>query len=117
MKKIVNIKKTPVFVDTDEMKFVALPESVRAVDSVYVIPEDVDVHWESQLCDPIDTKANKGDILITFYDRDLGRDFVIVKSEDWGKMLDNANKALQKRKEEWASKKSEVCGDARSEKF
>lgn len=107
MKKIINIKKTPVLVDTDEMKFKALPEKTRGIDSVYVIPEDADVHWESTLCDPIDVHASKDDILVTFYNDDLGRDFVIVKSEDWNKMLENADNAIQKRNEEWAIKKCE----------
>ncbi len=31
----------------------------------------------------VEADVKKNDILITFYDRDLGADFVIVKSEDW----------------------------------
>lgn len=51
--------------------------------------------------------VKKDDILITFYDRDLGTDFIIIKSEDWLKALNNAKEADQKRKEEWAAKQKE----------
>lgn len=61
--------------------------------------------------------VKKDDILITFYDSDLGTDFVIIKSEDWLKAINNAKEADQKRKEEWAAKQKEnksmalACGD------
>lgn len=66
----------------------------------------------------IEADVKKNDILVTFYDRDLGTDFVIVQSEDWLKALNNAKEADQKRKEEWAAKQKENkpmtldCGDA-----
>lgn len=55
----------------------------------------------------IEADVKKNDILVTFYDRDLGTDFVIVQSEDWLKALNNAKEADQKRKEEWAAKQKE----------
>lgn len=119
MKKIINIDRKPIIIDTDTAEVKAINRSARGIDDIYVIPEDAHIEWESKLFDKtIETDVKKSDILVTFYDRDLGADFVIIKSEDWLKALNNAKDAEQKRKEEWAAKQKEnkpidpVCGDA-----
>ena len=120
MKKIINIERKPIIVDTDTAEVKAINRSARGIDDIYVIPEDAHIEWESRFFPDktIEVDAKKNDILITFYDRDLGTDFVIVKSEDWLKAIDNAKAADQKRKEEWAAKQKENksmaldCGDA-----
>ena len=120
MKKIINIDRKPIIVDTDTAEVKAINRSTRGIDDIYVIPEDAHVEWTSKIFPDktICVDVNKDDILITFYDRDLGTDFVIVKSEDWLKAINNAKNAEQKRKEEWAAKQKEnkpidpVCEDA-----
>ena len=109
MKKIINIERKPIIVDTDAAEVQAINRSARGIDEVYVIPEDANVEWTSKFSPnkTICADVKKDDILITFYDRDLGTDFVIIKSEDWLKALDNAKVADQKRKEEWAAKQKE----------
>ena len=122
MKKIINIDRKPIIVDIDAAEVQAIDRSARCIDDIYVIPEDAHVEWTSKLFPDktICTDVKKDDILITFYDRDLGTDFVVIKSEDWLKALNNAKKADQKRKEEWAAKQKESahvnascedCGD------
>lgn len=120
MKKIINIERKPIIVDTETAEVKAISRSARGIDDIYVIPEDAHIEWESRFFPnkTIEVDAKKNDILVTFYDRDLGADFVIVKSEDWLKAIDNAKAADQKRKEEWAAKQKEskseslVCDDA-----
>ena len=120
MKKIINIDRKPIVVDTDTAEVNAINRSARGIDDIYVIPEDAHIEWTSKLSPDkiIETDVKKDDILVTFYDRDLGVDFVVVKSEDWLKALNNAKEADQKRKEEWAAKQKEnkpnslVCDDA-----
>lgn len=120
MKKIINIERKPIIVDTETAEVKAISRSARGIDDIYVIPEDAHIEWESRFFPDktIEVDAKKNDILVTFYDRDLGTDFVIVKSEDWLKAIDNAKAADQKRKEEWAAKQKENksmaldCGDA-----
>lgn len=109
MKKIINIERKPIVVDTDTAEVKAINRSARGIDDIYVIPEDAHIEWESKFFPnkTIEVDAKKNDILVTFYDRDLGADFVIVKSEDWLKAIDNAKEADQKRKEEWAAKQKE----------
>lgn len=120
MKKIINIDRKPIVVDTDTAEVNAINRSARGIDDIYVIPEDAHIEWTSKLSPDkiIETDVKKDDILVTFYDRDLGVDFVVVKSEDWLNAIDNAKAADQKRKEEWAAKQKEnkpnslVCDDA-----
>lgn len=120
MKKIINIERKPIIIDTDTAEVQAINRSVRGIDDVYVIPEDANVEWTSRFFPnkTICADVKKDDILITFYDSDLGTDFVIIKSEDWLKAINNAKEADQKRKEEWAAKQKErgsmdlACGDA-----
>lgn len=120
MKKIINIDRNPIIIDTDTAEVKAINRSTRGIDDIYVIPEDAHVEWTSKFFPDktICVDVNKDDVLITFYDRDLGTDFVIVKSEDWLKAINNAKAAEQKRKEEWAAKQKEnkpidsVCEDA-----
>ena len=109
MKKIINIDRKPIMIDTDTAEVKAINRSARGIDDVYVIPEDAHIEWESKFFPDktIEVDAKKNDILVTFYDRDLGADFVIVKSEDWLKAIDNAKAADQKRKEEWAAKQKD----------
>lgn len=119
MKKIINIERKPIIIDTDTAEVQAINRSVRGIDDVYVIPEDANVEWASKRFPnkTICADVKKDDILITFYDSDLGTDFVIIKSEDWLKAINNAKEADQKRKEEWAAKQKEnksmalACGD------
>lgn len=120
MKKIINIERKPIIADTDTAEVQAINRSARAIDDIYIIPEDAHIKWTSKLSPDkvIEADVKKNDILVTFYDRDLGTDFVIVQSEDWLKALNNAKEADQKRKEEWAAKQKErgsmglACGDA-----
>ena len=122
MKKIINIDRKPIIVDIDAAEVQAIDRSTRCIDDIYVIPEDANIEWTSKFLNDktICADVKKDDILITFYDRDLGTDFVIIKSEDWLKALNNAKEADQKRKEEWAAKQKESahlnvacedCGD------
>ena len=117
MKKIINIDRKPIVVDTETAFVTSIDRSTRGIDDVYVIPEDAHIEWRSRMFPDktIEADVKKDDILVTFYDKDLGTDFVIIKSIDWLNALNNAADADQKRKEEWAAKqkdnksKSLVC--------
>ena len=120
MKKIINIDRKPIMVDTKTAFVTSIDRSTRGIDDVYVIPEDAHIEWRSRMFPDktIEADVKKDDILVTFYDKDLGTDFVIIKSIDWLNALNNAADADQKRKEEWAAKQKENksmaldCGDA-----
>ena len=109
MKKVINIERRPIVVDTDTAEVKVINRSARGIDDIYIIPEDTHIEWESKIFPDklIEMDVKKNDILVTFYDKDLGTDFVIVKSEDWLKALNNAANLEKKRKEEWALKQKE----------
>ena len=125
MKKIINIDRKPIIVDTETAFVTSIDRSTRGIDDVYVIPEDAHIEWRSRMFPDktIEADVKKNDILVTFYDKDLGTDLVIIKSTDWLNALNNAADADQKRKEEWAAKQQDnkskslvcentCCGDA-----
>lgn len=112
MKKIINSQRIPIIVDTDTLQASLIKRAPRAIDNIYVIPDDATIVWKK--VDPnledrtVDVK--KGDIMIVFYDRDYKKDFVIVKGADeWLEAIDNYENALQTRKEEWAAKQKMEC--------
>lgn len=107
MKKILNVKRYPIIVDAETLDIEAIPERTRGIDSIYVIPEDAKLTWESKVSDPVSIDVKKDDILITFYDTSLGKDFVVVNSADWKSMLDASDKKRQEEKEKWALKASQ----------
>lgn len=120
MKKIINIDRKPIMVDTETAFVTSIDRSTRGIDDVYVIPEDAHIEWRSRMFPDktIEADVKKDDILVIFYDKDLGTDFVIIKSTDWLNALNNAADADQKRKEEWAAKQKSAnsealdCGDS-----
>lgn len=122
MKKIINIERRPIIIDTETFNAKVIDRSTRGIDEIYVVPEDAHLEWTSALHphNVTEVDVKKDDIIVTFYNKDLGADFIIVNSEDWLKALDNAKAADQKRKEEWAAKQKESahvnaacedCGD------
>ena len=114
MKKIINIDRKPIMVDTETAFVTSIDRSSRGIDDVYVIPEDAHIEWRSRMFPDktIEADVKEDDILVTFYDKDLGADFVIIKSTDWLNALNNAADADQKRKEEWAAKQKSSYSEA-----
>lgn len=119
MKKIINSGRTLIMVDTDTLEVSKLNKGPRAIDEIYVIPEDAIIEWKkvNQSAEDRTVEVKKGDIMVTFYDSDYAKDFVIVNNADeWKDAIAKYNEALQKRKEEWASKQksSGDCSDGGS---
>lgn len=48
MKKIINIDRKPIIVDTDTADVQAINRSARGIDDIYVIPEDANIEWTSK---------------------------------------------------------------------
>lgn len=114
MKKIINTGRTPIMIDTETLEASALNSGPRAIDDIYVIPEDATIVWKKVNRDAEDRTVDvkKGDIMITFYNADYAKDFVIVSdATEWKEAIDNYNSAVQKRKEEWAAKQAAGCLD------
>ena len=120
MKKIINTARTPIMVDTDTLEVSTLDRGPRAIDDIYVIPEDATIVWKKVNKGSEDrvVEVKKGDIMITFYDAYYAKDFVIVSNADeWKEAIGNYNNAMQKHKEEWALKQkcAGCCADCSDE--
>ena len=84
MIKIVNVDRKPILFNTETEEIKGIKCSVRAIDDIFVVPEDAKLHWENKYNGSVeDTDVNKGDIIVTFYNTDLGTDHVVVKSNEW----------------------------------
>lgn len=75
-----------------------------SVDRTYLIDEDCDVIIRRKGEDPVKTTAKKGDIIVTFYNREGYKPFAILQNEDY------AHNLMQHRIEE--EKCNNACGDA-----
>ena len=71
MKKIINIDRKPIMVDTEAAFVTSIDRSTRGIDDVYVIPEDAHIEWRSRMFPDktIEADVKKDDILVTFYIR------------------------------------------------
>lgn len=61
------------------------------------------------------TSADKGDIVVIFYEDKFEHPIVVAKSAEWTENLTKYEELMQKEKEEWAAKKANgnclKCGD------
>ena len=75
--------KTPVLVDYANNTIESYERIRSAIDNVYVAKEDMLVGYKKNGKD-VTVKANKGDIIITFYSEDfIEYPIVVVKNADW----------------------------------
>lgn len=75
--------KTPVLVDYDKNTIESYERTRSAIDEIYIAKEDMLVGYKKNGKD-ITVKANKGDIIIAFYDEDfIEYPVVVVKNADW----------------------------------
>ena len=75
--------KTPVLVDYAKNTIEVLERTRSAINEVYIAKEDILVSYKKNGKDTI-VKANKGDIIVTFYDEDfIEYPVVVVKNADW----------------------------------
>lgn len=112
MKKIINNRYRPILVDTDNEEIDTLANCYAGVDGVYVVPKDSTIVWKDVDGNKIVRDVVEGDIIVSFYNKDYGTEFVVVKSEEWLNAIVNRNDTEQQRKEEWAAKRAiNECGD------
>lgn len=75
--------KTPVLVDYANNTIESYERTRSAIDDIYVAKEDMLVGYKKNGKD-VTVKANKGDIIVTFYNEDfIEYPVVVVKNADW----------------------------------
>lgn len=110
MKKIVNLNRTPILLNSEGLKAQKLEGIRYGLDSAYIVPEDATIHWESAVSDNVfDEDVKKNDIIITFYDTKYSKDYVVIHSDEWIKLVEERNKKVQEDKERWAEAHTNNC--------
>lgn len=75
--------KNPTIIDFDKHTVDALEACRSGIDDIYIAPEDLEVRFKKDGKDTI-IKANKGDVIITFYPEDWVKNpVIVVKNSDW----------------------------------
>ena len=76
-------RKNPTIIDFDKHTVNALETLRSGIDDIYIAPEDLEVRFKKDGKDTI-IKANKGDVIITFYPEDWVKNpVIVVKNSDW----------------------------------
>ena len=75
--------KRPVFIDFNKQTVETIDPFKCSIDSCYIAPEDMEIRYKKNGKDVV-LKADKGDIIVTFYDEDwIIYPVVVVKNKDW----------------------------------
>lgn len=75
--------KNPTIIDFDKHTVDALEACRSGIDDIYIAPEDLEIRFKKDGKDTI-IKANKGDVIITFYPEDWVKNpVIVVKNSDW----------------------------------
>lgn len=73
----------PILIDFEKHTVDSLDAYRAAIDDIYIAPEDIEIRYKKNGRDVV-IKAEKGDIIITFYREDwITYPVVVVKNKDW----------------------------------
>lgn len=76
-------RRNPTIIDFDKHTVDSLETCRSGIDDIYIAPEDLEVRFKKDGKDTI-IKANKGDVIITFYPEDWVKNpVIVVKNSDW----------------------------------
>ena len=87
--------KNPTIIDFDKHTVNALETLRSGIDDIYIAPEDLEVRFKKDGKDTI-IKANKGDVIITFYPEDwIKNPVIVVKNSDWKENIIEHSKQIE----------------------
>lgn len=110
MKTLYITRGNNIVVDTENNTVDRMSCERTAIDDLFRVKEPMHVIYQRGEYKK-EADVVPGDLIITFYDNDFLHKMIVVKNSDWAEMLDAYEKAEQKRKEEWAAKQNESCGN------
>lgn len=113
MKKWYITPSTNIVIDTESDEATRINNQYTSINCCYVAPEDCTVNFtDSKGQKTFDVK--KGQIILTFYKDQLPNQIVILDSKEFFENIDFMVKEDQKKKEEWAKRDAEACGNCDS---
>lgn len=90
--------KRPVFVDFNKQTIETITPLRCSIDDCYIAPEDLEIRYRKNGKDVV-LKADKGDIIMTFYDEDwITYPVVVIKNRDWKENILNYIKKQEAKK-------------------
>ena len=104
--------RKPVLIDFEKHTVDSLDALRAAIDDIYIAPEDIEIRYKKNGRDVV-IKAEKGDIIVTFYREDwIAYPVVVVKKKDWKtNILNYIKKNEAKKSNDFVDAKySDQCG-------
>lgn len=99
-----------IVIDTDNEDAKIVDDNYTSINSCYIASEDCKIKFtDSKTKGWTEYEVKKGQIVLTFYSKEMPNQLVILDSKEFLENLNGYREAMQKEKEEWASKK--CCGD------
>lgn len=75
--------KYPVFADFSKQTIDTINPFRCGIDACYIAPEDIEIRYRKNGKDIV-LKADKGDIIVTFYDEEwTAYPIIVIKNKDW----------------------------------
>lgn len=100
--------KYPVFADFSKQTIDTINPFRCGIDECYIAPEDIEIRYRKNGKDIV-LKADKGDIIVTFYDEEwTAYPIIVIKNKDW------KTNALNYIKEQEAKKSADLVEAAYS---
>lgn len=101
MKTLYITRGNNIVIDTENNTVDKFNTCRQAIDYIYLVEEPVHIVYGSGDI-KTETDADKGDIIITFYDKVFKHQMIVVKNDQWAENLIEYKKKEQEEKERWA---------------
>lgn len=100
----------PILVDFEKHTVDSLDACRMAVNDIYIAPEDVEIRYKKDGRDVV-IKAEKGDIIVTFYREDwIVYPVAVIKNKDWkANVLSWIKKNEAKKSNDFVDAKYDAC--------
>lgn len=90
--------KYPVFIDFNKQTIDTIKPFRGSINDCYIAPEDLEIRYRKNGKDVV-LKADKGDIIVTFYDEEwVTYPVVVIKNKDWKENVLNFIKKQEAKK-------------------
>lgn len=114
MKTLYVTQGSNILINPDDNTADKIESSPVSIDRVYLIEEPTHIvygYGETH----IEADADKGDLVVVFYNREFDNRMIVVKNEQWTENIVEFYRKEQEEKERWAASKCECCDNTSCE--
>lgn len=109
MKTLYLTENNNIVIDTDNNSADRINRARLAINDAFIIKEPMHVVYGFD-GNKKEMDADKGDIVITFYEDSFPNKVIVIKNDQWVENLLEYEKKEQEEKERWAAQKCADCG-------